>query len=207
MGSEIAARSLLLVVGLMALFFILREGDALRAQTARVAEHYLGAFGQRFLDQLVMAVRATVGGTLAVAMGEGVLIGIGYAVAGVPHAAFLTLLTTAFALLPFGAWTMLTVASAILAIGGEPFAAVLLFGYGAAIVVIGDNFVTPYLVGARMHLPLVFAFVGGFGGLAAFGLIGIFIGPVIMVGLLIVIRELLPGEAEPPAASVPGKVD
>ena len=206
LGSGIASRSLLLLVGLMALFFILRDGEALHARTAEFAEHHLGPFGQRFLHQLVLAVRGTVGGTIAVAIGEGLLIGLGYAVAGVPHAVFLALLTTAFALLPFGAWAVFSVAAAILAIDGEPFAAVLLFGYGAIIMVIGDNFVTPALVGARVRLPLLFAFVGAFGGLAAFGIVGIFVGPVIMAGLLIVLREFWPGTPEA-ETSVAGKVD
>ena len=207
LGSGIAGRSLLLLVSLMALFFILRDGEALHERVAQLAEHQLGPFGQRFLDQLVLAVRGTVGGTIAVAIGEGVLIGAGYVVAGVPHALFVALLTTAFALLPFGAWAVFSVAAAILAVNGEPFAAALLFGYGAAIMVIGDNFVTPALVGARVELPLLFAFVGAFGGLAAFGIVGIFVGPVIMAGLLIVLREFWPGEAVGPPASVAGEVD
>ena len=207
MGSAIASRSLLLLVGLMALFFLLRDGEALHTRTTQLAEHQLGPFGQRFIDQLVLAVRGTVGGTIAVAIGEGVLIGLGYVVTGVPHAVFLALLTTAFALLPFGAWAVFSVAAAILAINGAPVPAALLFGYGAAIMVVGDNFVTPALVGARVQLPLLFAFIGAFGGLAAFGIVGIFVGPVIMAGLLIVLREFWPGDAEPPAASVAGEVD
>jgi predicted PurR-regulated permease PerM len=196
MGSQIASRSLLLLVGLMALFCILRDGEVLEAHVRRFARLQLGAFGERFLDQLVLAVRGTVVGTIAVAIGEGVLIGAGYAVAGVPHPLFFALLTAAFAMLPFGAWVVFGVASAILAAQGEPVAAALLFAYGAAVMVIGDNLVTPYLVGARLHLPLLFAFVGVFGGLAAFGLVGIFVGPVVMAGLVIVVRELWLSEAE-----------
>ena len=207
MGSGIASRSLLLLVGLMALFFLLRDGEMLHERATVLAEHQLGPFGKRFLDQMVLAVRGTVGGTLAVAIGEGVLIGIGYSVTGVPHAFLLALLTTAFALLPFGAWFMFSIAAAILAINGSPLAALLLFGYGSAIMVIGDNFVTPLLVGARVRLPLIFAFVGAFGGLAAFGLVGIFVGPVVMAGLLIVLREFWPSDEDEPAESVAGKGD
>ncbi len=82
MGSQIASRSLLLLVGLMALFCILRDGEMLEAHVRRFARLELGAFGDRFLDQMVFAVRGTVVGTIAVAIGEGVLIGAGYAVAG-----------------------------------------------------------------------------------------------------------------------------
>jgi predicted PurR-regulated permease PerM len=53
----------------------------------------------------------------------------------------------------------------------------------------GDHFVWPTLVGGSARLPFLFAFVGIFGGLAAFGLIGLFLGPVIMAALLTVWRE------------------
>ena len=209
-GSQVASRSLLLLVGLMALFFLLRDGELLGARTAQLAEHQLGRFGRRFLDQLVFAVRATVVGTVAVAIGEGLVIGVGYAVAGVPHPVLFALLTMTFAMLPFGAWIVFTAASAILLVNGEPIPAALLFGYGAAVMVIGDNLVTPYIVGARVRLPFLLAFIGAFGGLAAFGLVGIFVGPVVMAGLMIVIRELLPPEPEPAGEtepSVAGEVD
>jgi len=205
-GSQMASRSLLLLVGLMALFFFLRDGETLGAHARRIADHQLGPFGRRFLEQLVIAVRATVVGTIAVAIGEGLIIGLGYLLAGVPHPVLFALLTMAFAMLPFGAWIVFTVASAVLLANGQPFAAALLFGYGAAVMVIGDNLVTPYIVGARVRMPFLLAFIGAFGGLAAFGLVGIFVGPVIMAGLMIVLRELRPGEgdAEP---SVAGEVD
>ena len=143
----------------------------------------------------MLAVRATVVGTIAVAIGEGVIIGLGYAVAGVPHPVLFALLTMTFAMLPFGAWIVFALASAVLLVNGEPLGAALLFGYGAAVMMIGDNLVTPYIVGSRVRMPFLLAFVGAFGGLAAFGLVGIFVGPVVMAGLLIVVRELRPREA------------
>ncbi len=205
-GSQVASRSLLLLVGLMALFFLLRDGERLGAWAMQLAEHQLGAFGPRFLEQMVFAVRATVIGTIAVAIGEGLIIGAGYVVAGVPHAVLLALLTMTFAMLPFGAWIVFSVATVILLVNGQPVPAALLFVYGAAVMVIGDNLVTPYIVGARVRLPFLLAFIGAFGGLAAFGLIGIFVGPVVMAGLMIVLRELRPEIIEPAADDEAGSV-
>ena len=199
LGGRIATGSLLLLVGLMALFFFLRDGEQLSAQTRRFAQAQFGKFGDRFLDQTVLAIRGTVVGTIAVAIGEGVLIGAAYALAGAPQPLLLALLTAAFAMLPFGAWAVFSVASLILAVNGDLAAAGLVFVYGAAVMMIGDNLVTPYLVGARLHLPLLMAFVGAFGGLAAFGLVGIFLGPVIMDCLVILLREHWVTEPEAPA--------
>ena len=61
---------------------------------------------------------------------------------------------------------------------------------GARLVMLaGDNFVWPTLVGGAARLPFLFAFVGIFGGLATFGLVGLFLGPVIMAALLTIWRE------------------
>ena len=105
-------------------------------------------------------------GTIVVALAEGLLIGIGYGVAGVPNAVLFTFLTIAFAMLPFGAWAAFTAAAATLVLGGgSAWAAIAVFGWGAAIMLIGDHFVWPALVGGAARLPFLFALVGVFGGL------------------------------------------
>jgi len=69
------------------------------------------------------------------------------------------------------------------------FAALAVFGWGAAVMLAGDHFVWPTLVGGAARLPFLFAFVGIFGGLASFGLVGLFLGPVIMAAVLTIWRE------------------
>ncbi|WP_380872969.1 AI-2E family transporter [Sphingomonas sp. DBB INV C78] len=188
-GGEVARRSLALLCGLLALFFLLRDGQPLAQQTLLVARRMLGDFGDHFVRRLTLAVRETVGGTVIVALGEGVVIGIGYAVAGVPRPVLFAVLTAAFAMLPFGAWIMFTAASAILLAHGLVLAAVLLFLYGATVMMIGDNLVLPYLIGSSTRLPFIWALIGTFGGLETFGLVGLFLGPVIIVALLVGWRE------------------
>ena len=93
-------------------------------------------------------------------------------------------------MLPFGAWLAFTVAAVVLISGGgSGIGAVGVFCWGAIVMLAGDHFVWPTLVGGAVRLPFLYAFVGIFGGLAAFGLIGLFLGPVIMAALLIVWRE------------------
>ena len=146
---------------------------------------------------MVNAVRGTVNGTVVVAIVEGLLIGIAYGLAGIPNPLLFMLLTTAFAMLPFGAWAAFTTASLVLLFGGGSiWAAIAVFGWGAAVMLIGDNFVWPTLVGGAARLPFLFALVGIFGGLEAFGLIGLFIGPVVMAALLTIWREWLPKQAK-----------
>jgi predicted PurR-regulated permease PerM len=73
--------------------------------------------------------------------------------------------------------------------GGTPLVAAGLIGFGAAVMLIGDNVVQPALIGGSTRLPFLLGLIGILGGLQSFGLIGLFLGPVIMAALLTVWRE------------------
>ena len=174
----------------MALFMLLRDGETIAARLLGLADRWLGAPGERLADRMVVAVRGVVNGTVVVAVGEGVIIGIGYLVAGVPHAVLFAILTAAFAMLPLGAWFAFTAAALVMLLeGGSGIAAALVFGWGALVMVIGDNFVQPGLIGGAARLPFLWALIGIVGGLETFGLVGLFLGPVIMAALLTIWRE------------------
>ena len=185
-----AHRAFMFFVALLALFVLLRNGRWIAQRFLDTADRIFGDPGEGLAGKMADAIRGTVNGTIVVALGEGVLIGLGYVIAGVPNPLLFTVLTTAFAMLPFGAWAAFTAAALTLGIsGGEPWVAFAVFAWGALVMLAGDNFVWPTLVGGAARLPFLFAFVGIFGGLATFGLLGLFLGPVIMAALLTVWRE------------------
>lgn len=190
-AAQVAARSFFFLVTLLALFVILRDGAGIARASVSMARHFYGPFGERFMRRLADAVRGAVNGTVFVAIGEGALIGCGYALAGVPRPILFTLATIAVAMLPFGAWFAFSVASALLLAAGHPLAAIALFAFGAAVMLIGDNFVQPALVGNAVRLPFLWTFVATFGGLEAFGLVGLFLGPAVMAALFLAWREWL----------------
>jgi len=196
LAAQLAYGALFLFVTLLALFFMLRDGDELTDYVYRTARHFYGIFGETFVTRLVGAVRGAVNGTVFVAIGEGAIIGIGYAVAGVPRAVLFTLATIAFAMLPLGAWAAFGVASMVLLASGHVLAALLLFAFGAVVMLVGDNFVQPYLVGHSVALPFLWTFIATFGGLQTFGLVGLFIGPAVIAMLLLAWREWI-GAARP----------
>jgi predicted PurR-regulated permease PerM len=187
-GAQVAHGAMLFFVTLLAL---LRHGAKLASHFAAITATTLGGFGERFTERLVSAIRGTVAGTVLIALGEGTLIGIGYAVAGVPRPFLFAVLTIAFAMLPFGAWLVFSVATVILLIQGAVLAALLLFGFSVAVMLIGDNFVQPAVIGNTIRLPFLLALLGTFGGLETFGLVGLFLGPVIMAILLLVWHEAM----------------
>ena len=188
-GGQVAHGTLLFLITLVALFGLLVRGQALSDQAGEVAGRLLGRFGAEFRDRLVGAMRATLNGTVLVSVGEGMLVGIGYGIAGVPRPVLFTILTIAFALVPFGAWAAFGAATVILLVQGDILAAVLLFGFAAAVMSIGDNVVQPRVIGGAVELPFLLAIVGTFGGLESFGLVGLFVGPVIMVAMLLIWRQ------------------
>jgi predicted PurR-regulated permease PerM len=190
LGGQLLHRLVLFFITLIALFFMLRDGAWIAARALETSDRLLGDPGERLASKMVEAVRGTVNGTVVVAVVEGGLIGIAYAIAGVPNPVVFALLTAAFAMLPFGAWVAFTAASLLLLVqGGSVLAAAGVFGFGAAVMLIGDNFVWPAIVGGAARLPFLLALIGIFGGLQTFGLLGLFVGPVIMAALVTIWRE------------------
>ncbi|MCS3893334.1 putative PurR-regulated permease PerM [Bradyrhizobium japonicum USDA 38] len=190
LGGQLIHRLFLLFFSLLALFALLRNGRAVASRVLETCDRLFGEAGEGLVEKMVDATRATVNGTVLVAVGEGIAIGLVYFVAGVPNALTFLVLTTAFATIPFGAWLAFTAAAIVtISTGGSGYAAAAVFVWGSIVMLAGDHFVWPTLVSGAARLPFVMAFVGIFGGLAAFGLIGLFVGPVIMAALLSMWRE------------------
>ena len=179
------------MLSLSATFVLLRSGAELSNRVLDTADKVFGDPGERLARKLVETVRGTVNGTVLVAIAEGIVIGAGYAIAGVPRPLLFAILTAAFAMIPFGAWAVFSTAALILAHEGSLAAAFGVFCFGAAVMIVGDTMVWPWLVGSQARLPFLVALVGIFGGLQTFGLVGLFVGPLIVAAFWIVVREWL----------------
>lgn len=189
-GGQLLHRLFMFFVALIALFIMLRNGRSMARRFLMTSDRIFGDPGEGLVEKMVGAIRGTVNGTVVVAIAEGLLIGGAYALVGVPNPILFTVLTIAFAMLPFGAWAAFTAAAVTLGVsGGSGLAVFCVFAWGAVVMLVGDHFVWPTLVGGAARLPFLFAFIGIFGGIATFGLLGLFLGPVIMAALLTIWRE------------------
>lgn len=188
-GGEVAREAGLFLITLLALVTLLARGDVIGRQARVAAPRMFGRFGSEFLTRMLGAVRATVNGTILVSVTEGATIGVGYWVAGVPQPLLFATFTIVLALIPFGAWAAFGLASLILIGSGSVLAGALLFGFGVIVMTVGDNVVQPTVIGSAVELPFLLALIGAFGGLAELGLVGLFVGPVIMAALLLVWQE------------------
>ncbi|MHA6962608.1 AI-2E family transporter [Zobellella denitrificans] len=173
------------------MFFVYKDGHALAVQLDRVGESVLGGHWARFSRMVPATVSSTVTGMGLVALGEGVVLGIAYWIAGVPSPVALGVLTGFMALIPGGAPLSFTLVSLYLAGTGETVMAAGLFLWGVIELFIVDKTIRPRLVGGPIKLPFLPTFFGLVGGVTTMGIVGLFIGPVLMALLVAIWREWL----------------
>lgn len=145
---------------------------------------------QAIMSNTVKAIRATAFGLGSVAVLEGVVLGVAYAVAGAPYPATLGLLTVYMAMIPGGAPLSFTTVSVVLLTMGKPIAALGLFAWGSFELFMVDKFIRPKLIGNSIGLPFLAVLFGLLGGVTQFGPLGLFIGPAIMAHVFYVFSQV-----------------
>ncbi|HEY8385365.1 MAG TPA: AI-2E family transporter [Porticoccaceae bacterium] len=183
--------TLTLLFMLITLFFVCKDGQRLVIQLDRIGEGILPMRWHRFSRMVPATISATVIGMGLIAIGEGIVLGIAYWIAGVPSPVALGIITGFMALIPGGAPLAFTLVSLYLVGSGHTMAGVGLFLWGSIELFIVDKTIRPTLVGGPIKLPFILTFFGLIGGVKTMGLIGLFIGPVLMALLLAIWREWL----------------
>jgi predicted PurR-regulated permease PerM len=189
LGFQLIHRLTILIFTFLTLFFLFRDGETLVRQTWVVVDRFFGATGTRLGPQVLTAVRATVNGLVLVGFGEGLLLGVAYAITGLPRSVLLGALTGVLATVPFGAPLVFGLGALFLFSQSQAGAAVALLVFGSIVVFVADHFLRPILIGGAARLPFLWVLLGIFGGLESFGLLGLFLGPTIMAVLLALWRE------------------
>ncbi len=168
-----------LFVMLYLLFFLLRDGKALSGQAAR-ALPLQPRHTQRLLKQFATVVRATVKGNVVVALVQGTLGGLAFWFLDIKGALLWGALMALLSLLPaVGAALVWGPVAAYLLSTGSLGAAIGLAVWGVLVIGLVDNVLRPILVGKETRMPDYLVLIATLGGLAAFGLNGFVIGPVI----------------------------
>jgi predicted PurR-regulated permease PerM len=186
------------VFTLLTLFFIYRSGAAMSRRLLLLGDRLLGHRAERMAVTAVAAVHGTVNGLVLVGLGEGILLGIAYVIAGLPHPALAGALTGILGIIPFGAPLVFGVAALVLLVSHGVAPAIAVGVFGMVVVFVADHFIRPVLIGGAVRLPFLWVLLGILGGLEALGLIGLFVGPAVMAVLVSLWREWT-DEAPPPA--------
>ncbi|MFC6486631.1 AI-2E family transporter [Nitratireductor sp. GCM10026969] len=190
-GSGLFDLFLTLLFMMIVLFFVYRDGEGFVAQLDRLGERILPARWERISRVVPATIGSTVTGMTLIAIGEGIVLGIAYWLAGVPSPVTLGVLTGFMALVPGGAPLSFTLVSIYLVASGSPIAGLALFAWGSTELFIVDKTLRPRLVGGPIQLPFLPTFFGLVGGVKTMGFLGLFVGPVLMALLVAIWREWL----------------
>ncbi|NIP71810.1 MAG: AI-2E family transporter [Gammaproteobacteria bacterium] len=187
----IARNIVKLAVTLFALFFLFRDGERIISETQLVLRRFLGERVQDYWLAVTTTTRGVIYGLVLTALAQGILAGLGYWAAGLGTPALLGALTALLALIPFGAPLVWGSTGLWLLVMGELWAGIGLLLWGGLIVSMIDNVVRPLAISSAARIPFFLVLLGVFGGLRAFGLVGLFLGPIVLTVMLAVWREWL----------------
>jgi predicted PurR-regulated permease PerM len=168
------------------LFFLLRDGRMMLERLARLVPMETDR-RKELLSYLANVTLAVVFGSVATALIQGVLAGVGFAIVGLPSPVVFAVLATIAAFLPAGSALVLVPAVLYLMISGRWGAAIFLAVWSAAVGV-ADNFLRPFLTSQRAEVSTLAVFVGAIGGASAFGILGLVIGPVLLGFVVALVR-------------------
>jgi predicted PurR-regulated permease PerM len=173
---------------LFTLFFLFRDGErmyrGLRDLIPMEPLHKDAIF-----STLYVTLSAVTQGMVATALAQGVLTWIALVFLGLPYTAFLGVVAGFLSLIPFvgaaGVWVPCTI---YLAATGDLVRATILLVYGSVVISLVDNVLRPLLIGGQTRLPTLFLFFGILGGVQVYGVLGIFLGPVLLAIVVAFIR-------------------
>jgi predicted PurR-regulated permease PerM len=188
--SSVGRNVAILTLTLLTLFFFFRDGYTI----VRQADHVIKRFFADRIDSYILTAgkmtRAVVYGLLITGLLQGVIAAIGYWIVGLSAPVLLGFLTgmlsivpivgTAIVWIPAGVWLLST---------GHVWQGIVILVWGAVLVYPADNVLRPILISSAVRVPFLLVMFGALGGLDAFGLVGLFLGPVILATGLAIWRE------------------
>lgn len=171
---------LALAVALFTLFFLFRDGRRIQQRMAAILP-LTGEQATKLITSTHETIVASVYGGMAVGLAQGLLTGLAFWILGLSSPVLWALVAAMASLIPFvGTGIVWGPATVVLLLQGHWLKAVFLLGWGAAVVAQVDAVVRPYVVSGRAKMHNLLIFFALLGGMRAFGIMGIFIGPVVI---------------------------
>ena len=177
-----------LLVTLVLLFFFVRDG-ATMVRTLLVLIPLDEGRKAHLIEHLSAVTRAVVLGSLVTALAQGVLIGVGLAIVGLPSPVVFGVIGAGSSLVPLVGTALVWVpAAGVLALGGRWGAALFMALWGVLAVSSADNFIRPRFISGRAQVSTLAVLLGLMGGVGAFGAIGLFLGPLVVALVVALLR-------------------
>ncbi len=145
---------------------------------------------QQLLQRFTSVARATIKGTLIIGIIQGILCGIGFALAGIPSPVFWGCLMAVSSIIPSVGTAIVWVPAVLILSLNKDIGGAVTVGISCGLIAgNADNLIRPRLVGKDTEMHDLFIFFSTFGGISMFGIIGIIVGPII-AALFVTIWEI-----------------
>lgn len=181
------------VLALFIGFFFYLYGEAIAGRLSAIMRRIAGPRADRLIAITGRTVRGTVYGILGTAVVQGLLTFGGLWLVGMPRASLLALVAGFLSVLPIGAPLVWVPAAIWLAASGKLGWGIFLATYGVVFITGSDHLIRPYFIARGAHLPFLLTVLGVLGGALAFGLVGIFLGPVLLAIGFTLVNEFARG--------------
>ncbi len=179
-GAAFGTGLLELALSIFITFFLFLHGRRLISFMRQIGERVAGPRAKRLITVIGMTVKGVVYGLIGTALAQGLLAGIGFWIAGVPQSLLLGCLTFALSFVPGAPPFVWGPVALWLLIQGSVGWGIFIAIWGLLLVSGIDNFLRPYLLNQNTNLPVLLGLFGLIGGVLAFGLVGLFLGPTLL---------------------------
>lgn len=187
------------LVAFFTLFFLFREGGSMRERVAALLPLNRSQL-ERLFTGISNSIVANVYGCLAVGAAQGSLASLAFWTLGLPSPVLWGMVTALFSLIPIvGSAAVWGPAVVVLLVSGHWWKALILLAWGAAVVGQVDTVVRPYVISGRAKLHTLLVFFALLGGVQAFGVMGLFVGPVVLSVAIVVLEMLREMNVDNPA--------
>ena len=195
-----------LLIVMVTLFFFYRDGESIRRQCRLVVTKLFGDRLDTYVNTAGAMTRAVLYGFLITAFAQGLIAGVGYAILGLHGSVLLGAMTGVLSVVPvLGTALVWGPLGAYLLITGHIWKGIILLMWGLLLVHPTDNVLRPLLISNATHVPFIIVMFGVIGGVAATGLVGVFVGPIVLALGLAIWRSWASSDETMNALAVEGR--
>jgi len=211
MAAGLFTAVLALVLAIVFAAICLAYAAPLRAYLARVFARITGdrQSGEHYMDLIAATIRSVANGVIGVAFVQALLVGIGFFAIGMPGAGLLSLLAMAFGVVQVPV-ILITLPAILYAFSVKTTTVAIIFTVWSLVAGLSDAVLKPMMIGHGLEVPMPVILLGVIGGVMAFGLVGLFIGAVVLaVGYVLFgewVGEAAPGTGKAEPSSTPGSL-
>lgn len=190
-GKALGAGLLQIVIAAVLLYFLYRDGERLGRRSRALAGLLGGGYARRLLDRARDTITAIMSGVIGAALAQATVAVIGFAIAGVPNPFLLGALTFGLSIVPIGPPIVWGGAALWLLEESRTGWAVFMALYGLLGISTIDNVLKPLVISRSSRLPFAVTLIGVIGGALAFGVAGVFLGPILLALAMDIVRHRL----------------